>query len=233
MEKIEYTQGELYNLIYFNVLCKAIIHGDVNYYENLYLKNLTDNEILSSFGEYIKEIGRNSFISPEVKENIINICAKLRNINDENRKERISIINDIVLSVNSQVEDKSLDFYADEYAYRFNMQGKTVYDTEIYEVKNVIVESIILDPSILKLQSKEYTEEEFEKYIDALADKPEYLLSLNYLIVVYPEITVNELFLNRTIKVLNRAIENSQTKKQANWRKKCLNNVQKIKKKIQ
>lgn len=180
-----------------------------NFYENDYRDdiNMFDLVIVESLKNIIEYLTSQNFLSTEVKNNISNYLMQAREIQDNDRKRRVELINEIVGLMNSQKKDESLLFYRLELHKRRKDLGYIISTRSDLEVKNEIEnvhDSILNDHYVLVSHSYQVSDKEFEEeYLEWFTDTNIYYESINSILYEYPQIFKNEIFYNRMMKVLN------------------------------
>ncbi len=175
---------------------------DNNYeYGDLYF----DLVVMDYLKTVIEELTKNNFLSKKVKDNIKTYLLKARDYKDEDRKERIDIINDILTLLNGQEKDNSLVFYVSELYKRTN-DKKIIYRAtkeQIREKIDRIHESIVNDYLILTTHNITTTEEEFKNnFLDKFVCSDVYVESINVLLSEIPQIFNDKVFYERVMNVL-------------------------------
>ena len=180
-----------------------------NFYENDYSDdtNMFDLIIVESLKNIIEYLTSQNFLSDEVKNNISNYLMQAREIEDNDRKRRVELINEIVGLMNSQKKDESLLFYRLELHKRRKDLGYIITTRSDLEVKNEIEnvhDSILNDHYVLASHSYQVSDKEFEEeYLEWFTNTNIYYESINSILYEYPQIFKNEIFYNRMMKVLN------------------------------
>lgn len=164
-----------------------------------------DIDILQKFKKLIKEFGKYGCIRPDIKNNIYTILVDGRKIIDENYKERIKLINEIIIILNSLSEQDYLRFYTGQLALRIQ-EPKQLKKLTIQEVENnipLIEESICTDFVILFSHSKDVTDEQFvNDYLPDFINNGFYYESLNMILKECPSYFKDELFVDRMNSVI-------------------------------
>lgn len=148
---------------------------------------------------------KNNDFSEPVKDNIRNFLYQAREYQDEHRKERIDIINEIIGLINTQEKDESLIYYrlqlydrSNQFKYLFKATKAEI----IKEIDNVH-DSICFDLFVLVSHSTDVSEEEFIKeYLPVLKSTDLYYESLNMILKENPIVFKDQLFYNRMMCVL-------------------------------
>lgn len=180
-----------------------------NFYENDYRDdtNMFDLIIVESLKNILEYLTSQNFLSAEVKNNISNYLMQAREIQDDDRKRRVELINEIVGLMNSQKKDESLLFYRLELHKRRKDLGYIISTRSDLEVKNEIDnvhDSILNDHYVLVSHSHQVSDKEFEEeYLEWFTNTNIYYESINSILYEYPQIFKNEIFYNRMMKVLN------------------------------
>ncbi|MBQ2946439.1 MAG: hypothetical protein IJE04_01120 [Bacilli bacterium] len=186
---------------------KLIYQIMFDFYENNYEEepNMFSLNILKSLEVIVEYHTSQNDLSRNVIDNIGKFLMAAREYKDENRNERIEIINNIIRLMNNQEKDQSLVFYriqlysrTKEFRYLFQAS-----DAEIISQINNIHDSICNDLFVLVSHSSNVSDEEFIKeYLTELKDSDLYYESLNVILKENPLVFKDQLFYNRMICVL-------------------------------
>lgn len=164
-----------------------------------------DINVLQVFKNLIEEFGKWGCLRPQVQNNIYNILAYGRNIIDENYKQRIQKINDIIIVLNSLPEQDYMKFYCGQLSYRIE-DPKVLKKITVAEVKNsihLIEDSICTDFLVLLSHSKDVSNEEFvNDYLPEFINNGFYYESLNMIMKECPSYFKDELFVDRMNSVI-------------------------------
>ena len=161
--------------------------------------------ILKSLEVIVEHHTSQNDLSKSVIDNIGKFLMAAREYKDEQRLERIEIINNIIRLMNSQEKDDSLIFYrmqlhtrTRDFRYLFKASNAEI----ISEIDNVH-DSICHDLFVLVSHSTDVSDEEFIKeYLPELKDSDLYYESINTILKENPIIFKDKLFYNRMICVL-------------------------------
>ncbi len=175
---------------------------DKDYEEEAFMFDLNIIKSLEVIVEY--HTSQND-LSASVINNINKFLMAARDYQDENRNERIEIINNIIRLMNAQEKDDSLVFYrmqlhtrTKESKYLFKASNAEI----IKEIDNVH-DSICHDLFVLISHSSDISDEDFVKdYLPELKDSELYYESLNVILKENPIVFKDQLFYNRMICVL-------------------------------
>lgn len=173
-----------------------------NYEEQPDIFNLN---ILKSLEIIVKYYTSQNDLSKSVIENVYKFLTVAREYNDENKNERIEIINNIIRLMNGQKRDESLTFYriqlynrTKEFRYLFKASNAEI----INEIDN-IHSSICNDLVVLISHSNDVSDMDFiNEYLPELKDSALYYESLNVILKENPAIFKDSLFYNRMICIL-------------------------------
>lgn len=164
-----------------------------------------DLVIMDYFKEVVKELTKNNYLSKKVKDNIKCYLLKARDYKDEDRKDRIDIINDILSLLNSQEKDNSLVFYVTE-LYKRTKDKKYIYlssKSDIINEVDRIHESIVCDYLILTTHNVSTSEEDFHNnFLEKFVCSKVYIESINTLLNEMPQLFNNKIFYKRVMDVL-------------------------------
>lgn len=162
--------------------------------------------IIESFKNIVHEHLLLGNLSNDVKNNIYNFLRQAREYKDENSNKRYELVNEIIMLLNSNYEDKSEVFYRMElYKRTRDFKYVTKYTKEqINENIEYVHDSICNDFYILVSHLEETTDEEFEEiYLPCFTDTETYYDSLNAILLENPKVFKNKLFYSRMLKILN------------------------------
>lgn len=167
--------------------------------------SMFDLNIIKSLEVIVEYHTSQNDLSKSVMDNISNFLMSAREYQDENRNERIEIINRIIRHMNSQEKDQSLIFYrmqlhtrTGEFKYLFKASNAEI----IGEIDNVH-DSICHDLFVLVSHSSDVSDEDFVKeYLPELKDSDLYYESINTILKENPIVFKDQLFYNRMICVL-------------------------------
>ena len=173
--------------------------NDYDYYK----KNtwIYDIDILEDFRNYVRKFTKKNYLSDKVKDNIYKILVDGRSVKDEYYQERISLINEIIIILNCQQKDNSLEYYIYQLLAR---KRKTVKELEKYNLQDLyneiptIHESIFSDFMVLLSHSEQISDEQFvDRFLDAFTQDKMYYESLNAILKRCPSMFQNKLFIDR------------------------------------
>lgn len=167
--------------------------------------SMFDLNIIKSLEVIVEYHTSQNDLSKSVMDNISKFLMAAREYQDENRNERIEIINRIVRLMNSQEKDQSLIFYrmqlhtrTKEFKWLFKASNAEI----IKEIDNVH-DSICHDLFVLVSHSTDVSDMEFVKeYLPELKDSDLYYESINTILKENPLVFKDQLFYNRMICVL-------------------------------
>ena len=153
-----------------------------------------------------------NYMFDETERNNIGIILQdVKDIEDEYTNERITIINDILTTLNSgKDKQEHYSFYKDEFLKRVNNKRlNKLDDSTIERYKYIIKTSIALDPIILLSHTS--IDEDINTYLSDFVDSVFYRMSIRAIIQEFPLILNNKLFVSR----MNMVLDNSKDKKSA------------------
>ena len=153
-----------------------------------------------------------NYMFDETERNNIGIILQdVKDIEDEYTNERITIINDILTTLNSgNDKQEHYSFYKDEFLKRVNNKRLSkLDDSTIERYKYIIKTSIALDPIILLSHTS--IDEDINTYLSDFVDSVFYRMSIRAIIQEFPLILNNKLFVSR----MNMVLDNSKDKKSA------------------
>ena len=186
---------------------KLIYQIMFDFYEKNYSEDsgMFDLNILKSLEAIVEYHTSQNDLSASVMDNISNFLMAARDYQDENRNERIEIINNIVRLMNSQEKDQSLIFYrmqlhtrTKDFKYLFKAS-----DSEIIKEIDNIHDSICHDLFVLVSHSTDVSDMDFiNEYLPELKDSDLYYESINTILKENPIVFKDQLFYNRMICVL-------------------------------
>lgn len=178
-----------------------------NFYEDNYEEDplMFGLDILKSLEVIVEYHVSQNDLSKSVMDNINKFLMSAREYKDEQRNERIEIINNIIRLMNSQEKDQSLIFYRMQLHTR-TKQFKYLFkasDAEIISEIDNVHNSICHDLFVLVSHSTDVSDMEFVKeYLPELKDSDLYYESLNVILKENPLVFKDQLFYNRMICVL-------------------------------
>ena len=213
---------KLRKLIYY-----IIFNSCIEDYEES--NDMFDIVILESLRNIVEfHVGRGD-LSKDVKNNINNFLRLARDINDENRNERIKICNEIIRIINSNDLDKSILFYRLELQKRTRDFGYIIKysDDKVIEDIELVHDSICDDFFIMTSHTDNIEEEIFKtEFLPNFINSDAYYDSLNAILEENPSVFKNETFYNRMLQVLNlnKEIYNND-KKITKYNKKLINKI--------
>lgn len=170
-------------------------------YDKIYF----DLVVMDYLKTVIEELTKKNLLSKKVQDNIKCYLLKARDYKDEDRKDRIDIINDVLSLLNSQEKDNSLVFYVTELYKRTNDKNYIYRASrkEIIEKIDRVHESIVSDYLILTTHNNTTSEEEFNNnFLEKFVSSDVYMESLNVLLNEMPQLFNNKVFYNRVMDVL-------------------------------
>lgn len=167
---------------------------------------LYDIDVLSVLKDLVEAYSTEECLAHNVKTNIYTILVDGRNINDENYKERIELINKIINILNNTKDDKVMLFYSGQaYIRRNNLREikKWSFDKLKREIP-YIEQSICNDFDLVCSHIENTTEEEFnDYYLPIFTNNNYYYESLNTILRECPSLFKNKLFAKRVKQVLS------------------------------
>lgn len=217
------------------LLIKAIIFNtEDDDYKNE--EDIFDLIFMESFSNIVKFYVENNAFSEKIKDNIRNYLYKAREYKDNNRDKRIDIINEIIITLNSQKEDNSLGFYRFELYKRrrdLKLAIKSDNDTIKKEI-DAIHDSICGDLYVIYTHSDSINDQKFiTEHLPNLSNSAMYYESINALLMDHPYVFKDRLFYNRMMCILNLNNElYSDDKEMINLNKKLVKKVDKKVKRI-
>lgn len=159
------------------------------------LDEQTDITFLDYVLRYIEKNAEN--FSYDLKQEILKNLSDLRFINDEDRIERIEIINEIIRTLNVAEEDEEYFFYRFQLYNRFNDEIFLKSDVTDNNVKLVNLLAF-LDYIILVSHTDLMSEEKFyDKYICEFTENPFYYCNVSFIVEEYPDILKYKTFVKR------------------------------------
>lgn len=165
---------------------------------------INDNNVIYSIRTVLREFAKHDHISIEMKERVYNILSELRSIKTDNYEERVELINDIIIILNSQTKDNSSELYNSEMQKRY----RTIYpldDTIVSEIDDSIAYDFVL------LYMHNMNSDDFSQYIKDFSDYPrKYMMSINAILAGNPSILQEKNFFNNVMSVLNNIQENAK-----------------------
>ena len=163
--------------------------------------SMFDLNIIKSLEVIVEYHTSQNDLSKSVMDNISNFLMAAREYQDENRNERIEIINRIVRLMNSQEKEfyrMQLHTRTKEFKWLFKAS-----DAEIIKEIDNVHDSICHDLFVLVSHSTDVSDEEFVKeYLPELKDSDLYYESINTILKENPLVFKDQLFYNRMICVL-------------------------------
>ena len=150
-------------------------------------------ELLDNYSEYI---------DGDMKRNIFYITEHFRHKypDGELRKQAFDLTNEIITIVNRSSEKGMNDFIADQLKNRYCASNRDIRrgiqnsDLTIKYLKADMVDDLY----ILETHSHLLTDEEFERIVPLFTDAGnDYLASVNYMLDEYPDLTEEEIFMQR------------------------------------
>lgn len=198
--------------------------------------DIFDLTIIESLRNLVKYHTSNGHLKDSVKDNINEFLSQARYHFDDNRVERIKLINEMITLINSQIDDEHLMFYRFQLYYR-TKQSRYLLKASREEIEKEIPhvhDSICHDLYLVSSHSDEFTDEEFIKEaLPYLQDSNLYYESLNMILKENPIVFKDLTFYNRMMCVLN--INNDiykAEKEMIKYNKKLVKSIDKKTKKI-
>ncbi|MDO4962476.1 MAG: hypothetical protein Q4E75_00005 [bacterium] len=152
----------------------------------------------------------------DAKENINQLLIEGRNIKDDDYEERIDLINEIIILINSQKEDDSINFYRDLLYDRFQSKKILSFSDEYIESKKEEIRYLMYyDLLILSSHSSNVSDDDFTNiWIDYFKCDEIYYLCISYILYQNPHVFEDSKFKIRMNAILeeNENI-NSKNKK--------------------
>lgn len=179
-----------------------------DFYDNNYKEDpcMFDLIILECLKSVVEARVKDGDLSKAVIDNINNYLQQARDYQDEKIIERIKLINEIIIMMNSQKYDDLLIFYRMQLIYRrrdFYYAIKCTKDEIKSEMDNVH-ESICYDLVVLESHSENVSDEEFaNEYLPDLVNNQFYYESLNIMLKENPKVFRNKIFYDRMMSVLS------------------------------
>lgn len=173
---------------------------------NLGLKEQKDIIFMRNLELYLKLVYND--LDYTLKQDILTALSELRLVQDENKNERIEIINSIIRNINMSKTDNDHIFYKLELYNRFKDFKYLEQDIDD-EMMEGINSFIFLDYLILISHIDLTTDDEFEnEYLKQLIGNIYYYNSIEILINECPNILKNNKFIKRFKKIheLNKSI---------------------------
>ena len=155
--------------------------------------------------------------------NIGIILQDVKDIEDEYTNERINIINEILITLNSSIDKKEhYNFYKEEFLKRVNNKKLNKLDNStIEEYKYIIKTSIAMDTIVLLSHTSK--DENINNYLNDFVDSVFYRMSIRAIIQEFPLILNNDLFVSR----MNKVLDNSKDKKSVKVLRKEIRKIKK------
>ncbi len=191
----DYVFYKLINSVIFNV--KQELYSRKN---NKFLYGLNSLKCLKNIMHYYAD---NNLLTDLIVKNVYDYLSEAREFKDEHYDERVNIINDIIVLLNScDIKDDN-KIYHEEYVKRGSIDS-VIYKYSSYDEES-IADSIAFDCLVLISHSKQTSNEKFKKsYLPFLIGKIEYYQSLSAIYKEHPQIFMDELFQDRMIYVLRK-----------------------------
>lgn len=168
--------------------------------------DIFDLTIIESMRNIVKYHTSNGHLIDSVKDNINEFLNQARYHLDNDRVERINLINEIITLMNSQINDEYLLFYRFQLYYR-TKNSKYLLKATRTEIEKEIPhahDSICHDLYVISSHSNEFTDEEFVKEaLPYLQDSNLYYESLNMILKENPIVFKDLTFYNRMMLILN------------------------------
>lgn len=176
--------------------------GNIDYGKQM---DFYDVGVLSDMRDGLSILTKDECLIKLVKDNLYRFLSDARDIYDEDREERLKIINEIITILNIAKEDENLTFYRVELAKRRrDIKYLLKNINEIEEAINNVIKSILYDSVVLVALTEDTTDDEFiNDCLSDLSKNPFYLESINAILNEYPKIFEDLTFYNRNICVLN------------------------------
>lgn len=166
---------------------------------------LYDIHVLKQFKGVVEVLAKCGCVRPQIKNNIYNILIDGRKIEDENYKQRIELINETIIILNTMKEQEYLRFYCGQLNYRIK-EEKELKKLSIKDIKcniPLIEESICNDFVVLLSHSKDVTDEDFvNDYLPEFINNGFYYESLNMILKECPYYFQDKLFMDRMNSVI-------------------------------
>ena len=205
----------------------------IDYMEDPDIFDLTIIESLRNIVEYHTS---NGHLINSVKNNINEFLSQARYHFDNDRVERIKIINEIITLINGQIDDEHLMFYRFQLYYRTKDSAYLLKAPREEIIKQIphIHDSICHDLYLICSHSGEFSDEDFIKEaLPYLQDSNLYYESLNMILRENPIIFKDLTFYNRMMLILNTNNKiYSDEKEMIKYNKKLVKSINKKIKKI-
>ena len=162
--------------------------------------------ILESLRNIVEYHVSNNELHPSVINNINDFLIQARFYEDDYKKKRINVINEIISLMNTQTFDENLIFYRlqlfdrrKDYKYLFKYTN-----AQILSQIDSVHDSICHDLYVITSHTNDFTDEEFIKEaLPYLQDSNLYYESLNMILKENPALFKDKTFYNRMMCVLN------------------------------
>ena len=199
------------------LLLAAIFDNDHVFYKNVLW--IFDLDTLKVLDNVITAHVEKNYFSDKIKNNIFEMFDFARSIQDNDRNERIDLINKMIIKLNSS-KDNSLQFYANELYYRRNIKNfKNYTEDSILKHTSDLDDSLFNDFMVLYThKSENVSDEEFDdQFIPYfLMDLNLYFESLNVILVECPSVFEGEVFKKRCSIILNNVNRLDKNHKELN-----------------
>lgn len=219
------------NLIGYR-LAKLAFHIIFNFNDNNYDSLEEDYmfylNVLYSLLGIIKKMVEGNYLSQELINNIYNYLYQAREIEDEDRIERINIINEIVQELNKCTCENYLLFYRSELSKRRNNEKylNKYQNEEIEKEINHANYSISNDIMVLVGLWDETSDSEFlVDYLNDFVNNYYFYESINALLEEQPILFKNLTFYNRMMCVLNANQDIKKNRKIERYHKKLVKRI--------
>ena len=222
--KKDIEQYEAIKLVY-----SLLFQNNINDYKSQ--EWITDINFLYYLNIAVYTLSDFNFLSDNIKDKIYKILSDSREIITENYDKRVEVINNIIITTNSQIKDNSQDFYKLELSKRFDNYK---YMKPKYDISNaipIIDELISYDYIVLYTHNEEHvTIEDFinDNLNDFSQASTYYLSSINAIISECPELFNNPVFKFRVELVLKTIRELYNTKEVKKSTKALIKKIKKI-----
>lgn len=170
---------------------------------------MTSYEFLISFNEFIESFIINDYLSPIMKNNVLNYLNIVRFCEttelDVDLKKKIWLINEIIVSVNSAKGNKYVTFYRKEMFKRTsNYDYMNLPSHFITQSEDKLCKSICYDSLVLLSHSDKVDDYSFQKiYLSQFISNWKYFESINCILREYPDKFLDSLFMKRYQIVMN------------------------------
>ena len=172
---------------------------------------LKSRSFLETFYYFIDVYSKNNLLSDRMKNNVFNYLKELKDDDTTINGANYDIINKIILKINGQEFDNSIDYYRCEMyirtGARIYINNKKLKDKEILEEEQNLFESIAFDQRVLYACSTEVSDFVFENaYLLQFSLDENFYNTLNCILNEYPAKFLDDLFCSRCLQILNHQL---------------------------